>query len=350
MDNYTSFIPTASDFVTNFILFIFGGVFGLSYRAIRQRILDEIENRRMRLSGEFLSFFDDVENGQRIVHRSTSMVRQKGKRIVIKTLNKEGRSWELTGRIHNKMYLIGDYNADDIHDEGIGTFFLELRNRDYFDGFWHGYDHINHTLTGGKYWFIRKMSFELVRAKLSDSAAIVAIINEQLGLGYGQWIIENITDKDVYVIIAKDDTQVYGVGIARMLGKNELSEYLKSAPYDPMMSFFDQNGIIGVIQTIAVRGKFQKKGIGFTLFSSCEAHLVNKGAKSIIVPAWESAGVINISGILSIKDYEIMGSSEGHWRIGCDSNEFKCPSREKECICNCHFYRKMIYSHNINSM
>lgn len=298
----------------------------------------------MRLSGEFLSFFDDMENGQRIVHRSTSKVVQKGDKIEILTTNKAGRRWKLTGRIHNRTYLLGDYSADDLHDEGIGTFFLEIKSRDFYDGYWHGYDHTNMSLTGGKYWFIRRFNFEVVSATEADIPAIVGIVTSEFGAGYMTNIADLIKDKGTTVLVAKHKGEIFGFVTAYRINKAELSGLTGATESDPMLRFFDDNGLIGVIKSIAVRRTFHKKGIGFTLFRSAENALVNAGAKCVAVPAWEHDGQQNIQGILKLNDYESVIRRDLFWKEQCDRREFTCAARKDACVCNCVFYKKVIYS------
>lgn len=347
LDAIADLLPAPSEFSTNLLLFVIGAVTATTYKFIASHIRRSAENRRMRLSGEFLSFFEDTEDGQAIIHRSTSNVIQKGAQVEIVNSNRAGRSWNLNGRIHNRMYIIGDYLAHELHDEGIGTFFLEIKNRDLFEGYWHGYDHVNMALTGGKYWFIRRMKFDVLAARADDAPAIVGIITEQLGRGYSPDLTANIGRPDIMTMVARDTDQIYSVGIAYMIPKGDLRNHLGRAPYDPLMQYFDDNALVGIVQTLAVRKDFQGKGIGFTMFKTLEAALINAGARTIVVPAWDSGTQVNIAGILNANDYTVMGISEHHWQSDCDRGSFRCPVRSDSCQCHCVLYRRMIYTHTI---
>ena len=332
--------PELGSFINEFIIVIFGGIVG----AVFTYCVGWVRHKRMELrfpvSGEYISFFEDIHEGKTIVVPSESTVKQNGRSLKIVTNLKDGRSWSLDGSILEGGHISGVYSADAIYDDGVGSFYLRVEG-DSLNGMWNGYDSVNKMINSGRYWFNKKLEADIRKSNADDINDILHTSGNSFGNGYIEGANIKNSDRD-YSIVATVDDEFAGFSLGFMAGEGEFRELIRNhrgvLPDD--VKFAVRNGNLGVVKTVVVRRKFRKRGVGMSLFKASEAELKKRGAECIVVPAWSREGVMDLAGVLRQEDYVEWFADEAYWKSDCDLGRFQCLVREGECVCSAVFYKK----------
>lgn len=311
---------------------------GIGYAFVRRKRME----RRYPISGRYLSFFEDVEEGKKRTVRSESVVSQRGSAVNIVTVVSGGRSWTLDGTILSGGHISGVYSADATYDEGVGSFYLKI-DRDRLDGMWNGYDHVNRTTGGGRYWFRKKLKPNLADGTDRDVNAVLHIATEAFGIGYlpsGSLV----SDDRHFCVVAKIESEVVGFCLGYKLQPDGLDEFMRLKPttVPADVRYANQNDCLGIIKTIAVRRNMRGYGIGADLIKAAESRLVERGVRCVLVPAWMRSGEIFLDGILTDQDYSRWTDNPIFWKSACEGRDFDCVAYEGKCVCGVAFYRKGI--------
>ena len=334
------FIPTSADIVSELLTGALGGLvvtsFGLGIRIHRRRKLE----RRFPVAGRYISFFEDVENGERVVVPSRAEVTQRGSTIRIVNDTVDGRSWTLDGTILQGGHISGVYSADADYDEGVGSFYLRVAHN-LLDGMWSGYDHANRMTTAGRYWFKRMLPVEINNAGQDDVNDILHTSGNAFGYGYTE-PDQAVNDDTHYAIVARVDGEFAGFCFGHVLEADSLQDLIKMDPgiVPDDIRVADKTGRLGLLKTLAIRRKFKGHGIGTRLLEEAEKCLVQRQAMCIVVPAWKVGEEIPIGNLLKRADYAEWLTNESYWKAECNAGEFRCVARDGTCQCAVSFFRK----------
>ena len=295
---------------------------------------------RFPISGEYLSFFEDTENGETTIVQSTSDITQKGTNVTITTRLKNGRSWTLEGTILPGGHISGVYTADAVYDDGVGSFYLKI-NHANLDGMWNGYDSANKTTAGGRYWFRRHFSPDVRIATSKDVNDILHTAADAFGYGYvtNDLILDH---EGHFVLVAEVDGKFAGFCICDRLESQSVLDFIRLAPttLPDDVRFADSIGTLGSIKTIAVIDRFRGHGVGSALVKSAERELVARNVTCVLVPAWTIDGKAFIHNLLTHDDYSRWLDNPTYWKEACDKRSFQCSALNGACRCGVTFYRK----------
>lgn len=294
------------------------------------------------VGGQFLTFFEDFEGDERIMVAGLSKLRQRGREITGQTQLPSGRTWDLKGRLIESVHVAGVYTATAPDDQGVGSFYLRLDEGD-LSGVWTGYDHKNKTTTKGVYWFKRLARVRIRKYEPKYRAAVLDILGTTFGQGYLGGIDAAASRRRAQALVALRHGKVRGFAYGFIAEKRELKSILKGRDCQPTpdVRHADEAGTLGVIQTIAVGPKVQRRGVGTAMFLKLERALLRDGAEVIIVPAWRYDDQVNLRGVLDTARYQEWSTIPGFWKTECDQREFHCAAREGDhCRCDVICYRK----------
>ncbi|MBS0234248.1 MAG: GNAT family N-acetyltransferase [Proteobacteria bacterium] len=294
------------------------------------------------MSGTYLSFFEDIDKGKRVVVSSVAELKQRGKSISISNELSTGRSWTLDGTILPGGHISGVYSADATFDEGVGTFYLRIQNND-LDGLWSGYDHINRITNSGRYWFRKMKSVDIENAVASDITDILAISTKVFGNGYLGDLDRFIDSPHSSLLVAKSKKKIAGFCLSYLNPKpleDVVDGYNGPIPDDVMHA--NNGGRLGLIKSIAVDPRYWRRGVGSRLFSEAENELKRLGAECAIVPAWVYRDTANIGGILKRHGYDFWFWNRTYWKHACENREFTCVKFDGQCNCSVAFYKRSL--------
>jgi ribosomal protein S18 acetylase RimI-like enzyme len=307
------------------------GVANYAYKYLQNKSIE----RKYPLSGEYITSYDDIEDGKSIRTTTPATLKQKGRNIDGET-KFGGQDWKLSGTLTKEGYFSGVYSAVSPWDHGNGNFFLTIGSDKIMRGMWSGYDSKNDQVSSGKYKFVPKISnLEIVQATKDEISDIYKISEEQLGYNYlANESIENMIASDKYIVLVGKIKQ-YTVGfiVIKILDYGEL---LKEVRYDkakipkPFV-----NNAIGVIDLVAVLSTFQSKGIGYLLVK--EGVKKARGSSDIrnfTSIAWKPTAKSNLGAILNLNGIKYKFEVKNYWTEDSKTKHYECPKCGNPCICS----------------
>jgi hypothetical protein len=117
----------------NVIIGLLGGFIVSVVFFLTRRIKEWLLQRKYPVAGEYISKYEDVINGQRMMVAAPATLKQRGHHIEGSTIM-DGREWSLSGELSNTGYIHGVYSAADPLDQGVGNFFLRVSLDHHLDG------------------------------------------------------------------------------------------------------------------------------------------------------------------------------------------------------------------------
>lgn len=335
-----SLFPSLADIFNEILAGAVGGLImaaaALALRFHKRRKLE----RRFPVSGSYISFYEDIENGARVVVASRAEVRQSGAAVRIVNDTAEGRSWTLEGTILPGGHISGVYSADADYDEGVGAFYLRV-GKNLLDGMWSGYDHVNKITTSGRYWFNRLLPVDIREAADEDVNDILHTSGNAFGFGYVD-PAHLVNDDRHFAVVAHVEKEFAGFCFGHLLDADGVADLVGTdvgiLPDDIRLA--DAQGRLGVLKSIAIRRKFRGHGVGARLVAEAERRLKTLGAGCIVVPAWKVGAEIPIANLLRRADYAEWLSNDRYWRDSCEAGAFKCVAFDGACRCAATFFRK----------
>ena len=301
------------------------------------------EKKKFPIAGEYLTYFEDIEDGQLVTITSVTHIKQKGSRIIGKNTLPDGRSWTIDGNIVGTGHVAGVYSADATYDDGVGSFYLKI-NGDNLDGMWSGYDNENKTTASGRYFFKKKAQVNISEALDSDIPSILNLSIPLFGEGYVKDVSDYIHNKDGVALVAREKDKVVGYTLAKRCEKNDLDNVFGTDEKISVdIKHADKEGSLGLIKTIGVSPQRQGHGIGELLFRETDSRLKAKGAKIVVVPGWDDNGKTNVEGLMKHFDYSPFMFDPEYWKERCEQEEFQCPNKKgAECVCGITFFKKSL--------
>lgn len=231
---------------------IYVGLVGAGLSALLIKALSLYRELRLKrkypIAGSYVSWFEDEVEGRQFIARSKVDIAQRGLSVVGKNYIEGGKTWNLEGQISELGYVSGIYFADLPYDPGNGTFFLKIDGVD-LDGLWSGYDSVNRSLQGGKYWFRRTPKMQIVNVSDKYRSAALSIADQTLGAGY----LNDLADGDglhqAGSIIAVVDDSVLGFATFSVEAQGYLqsSEKLARVKFPVDLRSSDKAGLLGTL-------------------------------------------------------------------------------------------------------
>ncbi len=334
---YQSVIYTESDFHVNMenlakMLLKKQDIFSVSP-------ISHSETKRINLTGEYITLYEDIFDGKKVVIKAPAKLKQRGVRITGVTNFGDYQTWNLRATLYKKKRLAGIYYARDVLDDGLGTFFLEIKSANVLEGFWSGYDNVNRMLTSGRYLFKKKYTnFTIQPLRNSDILEVCEIADEQLGKNY---ITEELLFKikndldNVHCVCVTDKTtkSVIAFSIYSFISKEEALNV--SSQKVTELKYAEK---IGYLKTIAVKSSHMNFGIGSELVDFCIAKMCEQGVDIILSTAWKHAGIINIGGILEKSGFNKRMEIADYWTESSIKDGYQCPQCGNPCRCTCVIY------------
>lgn len=293
------------------------------------------------LAGTFLTSFEDEQSGEQLVSKAVSKIRQDGLSFEGETTELHtGRTWVLNGQIEPGGYVHGFYRAEDPHDTGIGTFFLEIRGDDGdLDGLWAGYDSVNHEVTGGKYRFLRCPEVAIAPASFDDAGRVGALLGEALGdqyvtAGEVRRLIEDDESECLIATTSVDDSLV-GVVTGSLIAGPELESALPVGQENllhrvPAARHAER---VGLIRSVAVHPSAEGRGTATLLVGGMMRVLKELNADILLCIGWKPADGCHIAGVLTVSGFAPVLEVDDFWLLDSQAAEYDCPSCGNPCRC-----------------
>jgi len=326
----------------NVVVGLLSGLIVFLFSHASRRVKEKILEKKFPIAGEYLSEFEDEEQGRVVMRTAPAVIRQRGNKILGETrLTDENRIWILEGQISKGGHIHGIYYAKDPHDQGVGNFFLYVNHARVMEGLWSGYDAVNQKIASGRYIFRPAVKHMQVRAITEeDVPSIIAIADDELGKDYVtvdrlQRLLDQAPTQKFFCSVAVlSDDSLAGFCIYSVITPEELKEKMKVPPEDIPKALLHSSRI-GMIETVAIRRQHQRRGIGYRLVSGAVEELTKKQVGVICAIGWKSKKGVNIGGIFKNLKFQEIRQYDRYWEEDSVKNQYHCPDcGHPPCLCS----------------
>ena len=310
-----------------------------------ERLADADYGKHYRsLTGEFMTVYEDYDDGAVVLRSAPATLKQSFSKITGTTTFGGERTWALKGKLFDKTRIAGIYTAIDRYDNGIGTFFLEIKSANRMEGYWAGYDSVNKQLTYGSYTFTRIFTeYAVDDIGQTDYPAVCSLADKQLGSGYVSFeTLQQIHDSDTtdHCLVARHN--VSGEVIAFCIYRTITPDHAEEICRRQKTTFAAFGDKIGYLATIAVNEKYRGNGIASCLIGEVHRHFQQEGVTYVISTAWKHAGKINIGNVLARSGYRAVLEIPDYWYEDSVKKGFSCPQCGNPCHCACVIFEKYL--------
>ena len=314
-------------------------------RLIRQvdefMTFDPLDGTSLNLTGEYITLYEDNDNGRKVVIRAPASLRVRWGKV--RGVTKFGsQSWKLKGQLYNGKRIAGVYYARNVLDDGLGTFYLEVKSPSILEGFWCGYDNTSHQISAGKYLFKKIYSDYTIRAmRPNDLGQVITIADAQLGKDYvsPELLSRIMSAYDrmwCSVVVDNHNQKIIGFCIAEVISYEKVLEITKGLEIREFM--FSER--IGYLKTIAIDRRYTGYGIASKVVSECLIAFKEQGANACISTAWKHGGKINIENVLVRNGFAKHNEIPNYWYELSVKEKFMCPQCGNPCHCSCVVFVK----------
>lgn len=301
-------------------------------------------NYKYPIGGNYLTFYQDIRNGEKVTYSAPANIKQKGLRFKGSTELEEGKSWSIEGSIREGGHVYGTYFAESLHDQGVGNFFLKLSTNRDMEGVWAGYDHENRMVTSGEYRFYRVPTVRIRQATSRDHSRILDISSSVLGDGYLPDIQSLEEAKEFVFLVAILHGKIVGFSYARILQPGDIAQITRSThDIPPDVSLSEQRGKLGYLHAVGVDPKFQRRCIGTVLVRESIEALKKLGAETLLSVGWKSEKGIHIGGILSRSNLTAFREIKEYWLEDSKKKGYSCPSCGNPCRCSAVIFKSSLF-------
>lgn len=323
-------------------------IIGVTVRAYRQRRL----RRSYPIAGDFVTEYDDIEGNDIVRRKAMSSLLQKGRTVTGTTTELDtGRSWQLQGTLNPGGFIFGFYHADDPHDRGSGTFFLEIDGHTGdLHGLWSGYDSVNRKVSSGRYLFFRCPDVMIREVRPHHASRVVALLGEALGERYIEIddIMNSISDPDRVCFVAIVGSEIAGAATASVFSTDELPAQfpVDKREHVQALSMLRYHARIGHLEAVAVSPRFRGRGIATMLVDARLKWFATKTATGVMSFGWQSADGCHIRGVLESFDFREHGVVPDFWTESSKLNHYMCPACGSDCHCSAVIYARATVAEN----
>ena len=315
-----------------FVATVGGGAMMLYSKLITRFNQIKLE-KKYPISGEYLSIFEDIVNGNVVNIKAPVLLNQKGRKIEGYT-KLDSRKWILEGKISDAGYIYGLYYAESIHDKGVGNFFLEFTNNGNLEGIWSGYDSINKKIVSGKYIFKKKPIIVIKKVESNNLSAILHIADKQLGKDFIN--TEDFIQDNFLKFQAEINNKIVGFITSKELTIDEIYARIPQLKEKKFKQFnvIDKVSFIG---SVATDPEYEGLGVASVLFE----HILNELERKkniIFMIGWKSIKGINIEGIAKRNGFDAIMEIEEFWKEDSIKNQYDCPICKNPCVCSAIIY------------
>lgn len=341
-------------FVENLLAGIVGAIILWTYAQLMVTTRSYLYKRKYRVQGEYISYFVDTQDGQRVISVATAKIKQTGRKIqgtsdLLPYSPGKERNWTISGEIIQDHYILGNYVCTTPLQTGMGTFTLRMVDMNRLEGHWSGYDSDNLTMNHGEYIFKRIANIKIEPYSSRYLHQVIRIEAETLGAGYitSELKAVDISDKSRIAYIAKDikTDEICGIAIGHCIRNQRFEEAvprLNEIAIPPDVLHASATDRLAILSVLAVAKAYQGRGVGTKLARAMEKALSSAGAEIVIALAWELDSKVFVHSVLATGQYTKIGAIPKYWKSECDAQHFSCPERGESCRCGVVIYRKYL--------
>jgi GNAT superfamily N-acetyltransferase len=338
------------DVLVPILLAAIGSLITFSAQWGRRRFRNRQLRRQYPVEGLFATEYDDRSEDQTVVQKGLTRIRQHGLDITGVTSELQtGRCWNLKGRINPDGFISGIYTAEDPHDTGCGTFFVEVNGATGdMKGLWAGYDSVNHSIEGGEYKFRRCPEAAITPAAHREARPLVALLGDALGDRYVEYdevarLIKG-DNSELCLVAHTDESDIAGAATASIVPRSDLAasfprgqdHVLRDLPVSPHHEY------VGMIQAVAVSALYRERGIATQLTRAAMDWLRDQQATIALSFGWKSPDGCHIAGVLESCGFQPVHEVDRFWYEDSKDAGYSCPSCGDVCSCSAVIFTRSL--------
>ncbi len=175
---------------------------------------------------------------------------------------------------------------------------------------------------------------------------VMALADRVLGTGYFSAPPENLaTGQSCFYVCISPADEVAAFAYGEVLPADGLNAFLENrvAEIPADLAKADSEGVIGVIETVAVAPEHQGKGLGTKLLSILHDQLVGLGGDKLIASFKRGPSSRSVDKVMAKHGFEPWLELDSYLKDRCNSGEFGCVDRTEQCNCKALFFQKPVY-------
>jgi GNAT superfamily N-acetyltransferase len=330
-----------SDLAASLLLAAIGSAVTFFFQAGRRFYRNRQLRQQYPVAGLFATEFEDKSEEGVVVQKGLTRIQQQGMEITGVTSELQtGRCWQLKGRINSEVFISGVYAAEDPHDTGNGTFFVEIDGATGdMQGLWAGYDSVHRSIEGGRYHFRRCPETEIRPAERHEARSLVALLGDALGDRYVEYdevarLIDG-TNSELCLVARTENNEIAGAATASIVPHRDLPDSFPKGQEHVLrqlpLSSHHEN--VGLIQAVAVSSLYRERGIATQLTRSAMDWLRERQATIALSFGWKSPEGCHIGGVFESCGFNPVQEVERFWLDDSRDAGYSCPSCGDICRC-----------------
>jgi GNAT superfamily N-acetyltransferase len=330
-----------TDIVTSLLLAAIGSAITFAVQQIRRRYRNHRLRARYPVEGLFATEFEDRTESGTVVQKGLTRIRQHGMEVSGVTSELQtGRCWNLKGKISSDGFISGVYRAEDPHDTGSGTFFVEIDGATGdMKGLWAGYDSVNHSIEGGQYQFRRCPETDIRAAEHHEAQSLVALLGDALGDRYVEYddvarLIKG-ANSELCLVARTDGADIAGAATASVVSHRDLARSFPKGKGHLLrqLPLSSHHQSVGLIQAVAVSSLYRERGIATQLTRAAMDWLRDQRATVALSFGWKSPDGCHIGGVFESCGFRPVYEAEKFWFEDSKAAGYSCPSCGDVCRC-----------------
>jgi GNAT superfamily N-acetyltransferase len=297
-------MPPIEEFQVNLVVAIIIGVLSFCWALVTRRVRRYTFQRKFRVAGAYLSYFEDVQDGRGVWVKAPLRIRQRGADVTADGLDLlKGRNTDTRAKVAPDGSIFGTYGRLNPNDPAKGVVFLEPDpvSPGLYRGFYAGYDSTLRRLVSGRYVWRRLLRprIAVVTARMPEGNTCRAVLGEFLGSRYaaGATFDEALSEAAGKVVLgAWVDGRVVGALLLDAQPVIDLSALDRTTRSD------EQKGNLalhrtGTILAVAVLEDARGQGVATDLIRAATDLLRRRSCTAILTVVWRAAGPDGDGGI-----------------------------------------------------
>ena len=280
------------DFIMDIVWIISGiiTVIATTY-TIYYFIRDYVFERKVDLPKQYITEYDILNDGNRIVRKTQATIKQRGRKIKgYEILKRLDQRWKIEGRVLEKNKISGHFESKSMRHTAYGTLFLEIHPDNVLRGHWLGYENVNNIINSGYYNLYPLMRDVIIKPMALDHIPFVIDIAEHT---YGKNTISKATlthyieeahcEAAVALTIDKttQEETIHGFYLAT---KQTIDDINKSETFhhEKLPDVIRASDYHGSLDYLAVNQVYKNRGIGSKLLDAFDKKMKALGVNTLI--------------------------------------------------------------------
>ena len=148
----------------------------------------------------------------------------------------------------------------------------------------------------------------------------------------------------VLLLSYENEKELAGFTQGRLFSPGGLREHLeyRIGEISPEIDQADRDGVLGVIETVAVAPAFRRRGIARKLLEILHDKLIGMGADKLIITFKRGPSASNVDGLMTQFGFAPWTRLPSYWKERCENRGFLCVDWDGTCKCEASLYHKTV--------